>query len=435
MTFPLFLYNTLLIVGLLTAWPVLVVWLLVSPKVRAGFASKWGFYTGEFVSKLNHQPKSPKPRVWLHAVSVGELNAIRPLITELMPSFSVVITTTTLTGQTLAQQTFPELPITYFPLDVRPVLHRAVKVIQPDLVVLTETELWPNAVDVMTRRHQVPLFLVNGRISSSSFKGYQRIKPLMQALFLQVTHLYMQSEADANRVLALGAEASQITVAGNIKFDLNPTMDEALLESLKTILNFGERDTVMVLASTHHGEDLPLLQSYLALRKDFPELKLVVAPRHPERRAEIRNLLNAEGVLFSLRSQLTTDAPNQSPIVVLDSIGELLAVYRLSHLAVMGGSFVAHGGQNPLEPMSQKIPMVFGPYMFNFPEITQLIHDNQAGLQVTDSTGVIGAVTQLLTQPEVYQAMVQRGQRLLETNRGAKGILLSSIINFLGRNG
>jgi 3-deoxy-D-manno-octulosonic-acid transferase len=427
MSFSLLLYNALLLVGLVWGWPIILLWLALNPKTRAGLGAKWGVYPTDFLARLATQRQSQQPQLWFHAVSVGEFNAIKSLVADLKDQFAITITTTTLTGQTLAQQTFPDLPITYFPLDFRPVLHHAVHNMRPDLVILTETELWPNAVDVIARSHQIPVFLINGRISATSFKGYQRFKPLMGPLLRQIKHLFMQSEADANRVLALGAEAKNITVAGNIKFDLNPTIDDAQLATLKACFNFGERDTVMVCASTHTGEDAPLLQAYLTLRKDFPELKLILAPRHPERRAEIRNLLQSQGVSFSLRSQLNTEHPNTTAIVVLDSIGELLATYRLSHLAIMGGSFIAHGGQNPLEPISQSIPVIFGPYMFNFAQITKLIRENHVGLQIESPDGVVDAVTQLLTQPEVYQAMVLRGQKILQTNRGAKAILQNAI--------
>ncbi|HEY9687056.1 MAG TPA: 3-deoxy-D-manno-octulosonic acid transferase [Coleofasciculaceae cyanobacterium] len=424
------LYNLLLFWGLLVLAPLWIGYLILVPKARAGFWEKLGFYPPELAKKL--APREERERIWFHAVSVGEFNAIRSLIPELREAYEVIVSTTTRTGHDLAQRTFPDLPVLYFPYDLRPAIHRAMQKVRPDLVVITETELWPNFIDVATQRYQTPLLLINGRLSRHSCKGYQWIKLLIKPCLNQITHLYMQSQADADRIGQLGdLPPEQMTVVGNLKFDLIPSLDLTRRTVLAHLLNIAEDDTVLTCASTHSGEDQFLVETYQLLRKDFPELKLVLAPRHPERAPEIKSILNSKALNYALRSQLSEENPNRQPIVVLDSIGELLTVYSLSRIAIMGGSFVEKGGQNPLEPLSQRVPVIFGPHMENFTEISRMILECRAGTQVHSQPELVNAVTELLTQPEIYDTVVETGLQLLENNRGAKEIILKAIRSYL----
>jgi 3-deoxy-D-manno-octulosonic-acid transferase len=426
MGWPLVLYNLLLWLGLVLLSPVWGLYLLVTPKARAGFSQKLGRYPAAFMEKLAATGQH-RPRVWIHCVSVGEFNAVRPLIDALADEVDWVITTTTRTGQALAQRTYPDRPITYFPYDFRGLVHRALTTLRPDAVVLTETELWPNFLQQVRSTAQVPLLVINGRISPGSFNGYRKIRPLMAGMLSQVSQLYMQSTGDAQRIQALGADPARVTVAGNIKFDLTPRQDPIQLAILKHLLSFDADDTVLTLASTHSGEDGPLVDTFQILKKDFPELKLVLAPRHPERAGEIRSLLTARGLRFALRSQLSELHPNSEPIVVLDTIGELQQVFALSRVAVIGGSFVETGGHNPLEALVQKIPALFGPHMFNFPDISRLVVQYEAGYQVASAEEIIPRLTELLTQPELYANVVENGQRLLAAHRGAKALLVAAL--------
>jgi len=425
-------YNLLLFLGLVLLWPIGVAMLILVPKMRAGFWEKLGVYPSQLQEKLAHKAAGKK-RVWLHAVSVGEFNAIRPIVMALTQAeasqrLEVVISCTTKTGHDLARNIFPDLPVLYFPFDLRAVLDRALSLVQPDLVVLTETELWPNFINKVTQGAGVPLILINGRLSPRSFKGYLRIKRIMKPCLQQMTHCYMQSQGDAERLRQLGdLSAERITVAGNLKFDLNPVINPEKREWLGRLLGIQEGDTVITLASTHSGEDQPLIASYLQLKKDFPELKLILAPRHPERVGEIKNILNSLALSFSVRSQLSEAQPNRQPIIVLDSIGELLTVYSFSTIAVMGGSFIERGGQNPLEPLSQRVPVVFGPHMHNFAAISQMVLESHAGFQVQSAAELVHPLTELLTQPEIYDSVAEYGLQLLESNRGAKNLITQAI--------
>ncbi len=431
MGFPLFLYNVFFWLGLFITLPALVIYLLTSPKARSGFFQKLSVFPDSFYQQLKQRPAGKKS-IWFHAVSVGEFNAIRPLINDLQDEFFIIVSTTTRTGQELAKRVYPDFPVFYFPYDLRPIVHRVIQRVQPDLIILTETELWPNLIDITTRRYQIPLILINGRISQSSFAGYKLIKPLIDRALQKITHLYLQSQLDVERITTLAELPSEsITVTGNLKFDIHPVVDPVQKGILAHLLNFSPKDTILTFASTHSGEDQPLIETYMSLRKDFPELKLVIAPRHPERTGEIKTILNAKALHFSVRSQLSEANPNQCDVVVLDSIGELLTIYDLSTVAVMGGSFVEKGGQNPIEPISLRVPVIFGPHMKNFREITRLILENNAGYQVPDTETLMNVITQLLTQPEIYSNTVENGQQLLANNRGAKEILATGIRHLL----
>lgn len=427
------LYNLALGAGVLLLAPAIAVWLAFSRKARTGIRQKLALYPPDFHTRLAAMRQAGKPVVWFHAVSVGEFNAIRALVRRLQSEGVCVpvISTTTHTGQGLAQRVFPDLATFYFPLDFPPLIRRALAVVQPELAVLVETEIWPNFIEITARRQAIPVILVNGRLSPGSFRGYRWLTWLMKPVLRCFRACYMQSDADRQRLLALGACPERTSVAGNLKFDIPTVPDDMSVTILRRLLGFGPHDTVMTLASTHRGEEELLLPVYLTLRKDFPELKLIIAPRHPERIGEVRALLSARGLPFRLRSQLSEAAPNDAAIVVLDTIGELVNVYALSTLAVMGGSFVEHGGQNPIEPLSRKIPVIFGPHMFNFADISQRILEYHAGLQAHTPQEVMGLATQLMTQPEIYSAVVENGQRLLEENRGALDTLAQAITAML----
>jgi 3-deoxy-D-manno-octulosonic-acid transferase len=357
----LLVYNLFLCAALVLSFPLWLCYLALVPKARAGFWEKLGFWPQPLKARLE-KPAGQK-RIWLHAVSVGELNAIKTLITALKVDYDVVVSTTTRTGYELALKTFPSLPVVYFPYDLPWVMSQVVRRIQPDLTVVTETELWPNFIHAVAGKAKMPLMLINGRLSQRSFRGYQWIRWLMKPRLAQFSHFYMQSQADADRMQALGdLPAEKLTVAGNLKFDLASTVDSTRQAILAHLLNIHPDDSVLTFASTHSGEDEPMVEAYLRLKKDFPELKLVLAPRHPERLSEIRGILNRKAVGYAVRSQLTENNPSHQDIVILDSIGELLTVYSFSKIAVMGGSFVEKGGQNPLEPISQGVPVIFGEF-------------------------------------------------------------------------
>ena len=420
----LLLYNLLIHSALVLGAPLWLAWLALSPKVRAGFRTKFGWLPHSIRSQLANI-SSDLSVVWLHCVSVGEFNAVRPLITELAEEpIQLVISTTTLTGQTLAQQQSPESAVVlYFPFDFPWVVSKILKLIKPTLILLTETELWPNFIHQASQ--QAKVVLINGRLSPSSFKGYQYLrKLLMRPMLEKLQTLYMQSMGDADRMQILGAPKDRIIPIGNIKFDINPTIDAVKRDTLNTALGFKENDIVLIMASTHEGEEALAAELYQRLKAILTDLKLIIVPRHPERCPSVGKMLNNRALRYSLRTELSERNPNQAPIVLVDTIGELMPLYSLSDVAVVGGSFVPSGGHNLLEPISQNIPILFGPHMFNFPELTRLVLEQAAGIQVHSIDELEQALVSLCTQPTRHQHIVDNAARLLQNNRGVKDRLL-----------
>jgi 3-deoxy-D-manno-octulosonic-acid transferase len=434
--YPLVLYNLLIFFALWFLMPVWTLYLLFTPKARAGFFSKLGVYPKDFTAKLNAKPAGIK-RVWIHCVSVGELNAIRPLAESLMETelIQVVLTTTTLTGQTLARKLYPEWPVTYFPYDLRGCLQSSIEAIVPDVILLTETELWPNFIFTASQGFEIPVLTINGRISPRSFKGYRKIKPLMAQLFQWLDHVYAQSQGDAERLMGLGAPAEKVTVAGNVKFDIQPKPgQDSIAQELLRILNLQEGQAILVLASTHKGEDLPLVEVAMALENAV----IVLAPRHPERTADIETLLASQGFETVRRSALIASEtsgltrPVSIRVVILDTIGELQALYGLSKLAVIAGSFEKIGGHNPLEALVAGVPVVYGPNMHNFPDIARLVEAYDAGESVADAKALGLALKRLWQNHERLQEMSQHGLKLLAEHQGATQRLQAAVLMHLG---
>jgi 3-deoxy-D-manno-octulosonic-acid transferase len=432
----LILYNTVLAVGLFWGWPFWLLYLMLVPKTWQPLPAKLqrlGWFDEVTWAQLGHLSTVGKSVIWLHAVSVGEVNAIRDLALTLhrQGRYSIAVSTTTATGQALARQVLPpEVPVFYCPLDFWWINARVIRRIQPDLLLLTETELWPNLIFYATQWAKRPVLLINGRLSPRSYRGYRWLRTaLMRPLLQAMTGCYMQSQGDAERMTALGAPPDQMHVMGNLKFDITPTVAPEQVENFRQLFQLRPGDSLMVGASTHGGEEALLVESYLQLKKDFPQMKLVLAPRHPERVDSVRKLLNVRALRHSCRSELGVGGSSAvaQDIIILDTIGELLAVFALAQVVVMGGSFVPTGGHNLLEPLAMRVPVIFGPHMFNFPDISRWVLDYRAGEQVADGPALVQAVRNWMTQPDRRDDAIEQGQRLLMAHRGAKDRLIQVI--------
>lgn len=422
-------YDALLLLGGLLGLPLWLALLLLIPKWRAGAWEKLGFYTIETrhrFAAINRR----KGVVWFHAVSVGEFLAIKPVLEQLLAEdkLSLVLSYTTKTGCELANATFADaiasgrLVTLFLPLDARWMIDQAFRLIRPDRLVLVETELWLNLIYRAKHRHHCQVWIVNGRLSKRSFPRYYLLRhTVMQPLLRCVDALFAQSPQDADRFIALGADPERVRALGNLKFDATPKEREAaLLKTLKPLLNFKPQHKVLTIASTHVGEDEQLIPLLPTLLKDIPELRVVIAPRHPERFAAVKKLLSSEVLPFSIRSQLTPEAPNEQPIVLLNTIGELAAVYQLSHVALLGGSFVPVGGHNILEPLMAGVPVLFGPFMHNFELIQTLVLEAHAGVRLEEPQALRNCLMQLYSQPERHQAMQKEGAALIQLFQGNK---------------
>jgi 3-deoxy-D-manno-octulosonic-acid transferase len=426
------LYNLVLGIAVILLSPIWLLWLLLTPKIRAGFWQKLGLWPNSLTTQLQSSPSS-SPRIWIHAVSVGELNAARSLIQQLeQEGYFIVISTTTKTGNELAKTIFSQLPVIYFPFDFLWSITKAIRLVRPDLIVLMETEIWPNFLGCASLL-KIPVVMANGRLSEKSFRGYLRFKWFFSEILQNYTRLLMQSQADAERITALGAPNSQVRAIGNIKFDLPAYAANSTQEKLKQLFQFPEDAPVLIIASTHKGEDELFIEVIKSLQGDFPELRVILAPRHPERAQSVSSLLTQQGLAHQLRSQLNENTlnPHHNKIVVLDTIGELNASFGLGNIACMGGSFIPMGGHNPLEPINAGIPVVFGPHMHNFKDIAQKVLQAKAGIQVQSHQEATQAIRQLLLQQYDAKHLVEQGKKLMTENQGVTQIIAQEIQTLL----
>lgn len=426
-------YSLMLVLLAIILSPVWAAWLVLTPKVRAGFRQKLGFYPKHFTEKLKRSETGT--RIWVHTVSVGEFNAARPLINALLEvGYPLLLTTTTRTGQTLARQTFPQLPVGYFPFDFGWAVKQAFQTFQPAMLIVFETEIWPNIL-WKSQKRGIPAVLVNGRLSEKSFGAYFRFRWFFRHVLPGFAKLLMQSQADAERMIRLGAPTERVVTVGNIKFDLPPldSRTEEATATLSDCFGFPAEAPVVVFASTHQSEDEIFLDIFKALQSEIPDIKGILVPRHPERFDAVAALIAKSGLAFSRRSELAPERPmaETNSIILLDSIGELKAVFKLATVACMGGTFVPIGGHNPLEPIQAGIPVVFGPSMHNFKEISALARQAKAGFQAETPEEAAEHLKRLLTDPKLYCATVENGQTLLLENQGVLARILEHLLPLL----
>ncbi|MFA5353807.1 MAG: 3-deoxy-D-manno-octulosonic acid transferase [Thermodesulfovibrionales bacterium] len=371
--------------------------------------------------------------VWIHAVSVGETIAAVPLVKRLKErdsSLEVVLSTVTDTGQKVARERLGDLAqVIYMPFDLPGVIERLTRKINPSLFIIMETELWPNVIRIL-REKGVPVVLMNGRISERSFRGYSRIRFFMTPLLRRISLFCMQDRIYAERIRSLGADPASVRVIGSFKFDTIPSSPVPEWTELFKGKGPGSggQGPVIIAGSTHRPEEEIILDAFEKPRPEFPSLSLILAPRHPERFREVEEILQKRGLEYLKRSEIKGHGPvgayGHTPllaphgfVVLLDVIGELGAVYGAADIAVMGGSFIEHGGQNPLEPAFWGKPILCGPHMENFPFIGEFYE--QGGAKQVDARSLSGAIRELLSSPDEAASMGITARALYEKNSGA----------------
>jgi 3-deoxy-D-manno-octulosonic-acid transferase len=386
----------------------------------AGHRRRWRERLGFF-------PPLPSGCLWVHAVSLGETRAALPLIRALLeryPDQPLLVTTTTLTGSRQVREALGERVLhVYAPYDLPGAVRRFLRQTRPRLAVIMETELWPNLLRQCAVAG-IPTMIANARLSERSARGYARIRRLTASMLRDVTLIAAQAEADADRFRALGAP--RVAVTGNLKYDLSLPDDlpERGWQLRRELL--GEERRVWIAASTHAGEDEPILAALALLRPRWPELLLLLVPRHPERFDGVAALCRQQGCKLVRRSEQRACAPDTA-VFLGDTMGELLLFYAAADLAFVGGSLVDTGGHNVLEPALLGLPVLFGPHMFNFTEASQRLLEAEAAWQVTDAAALATAVDRLLADPELRRAVGQRGRAVVERHRGALAALLRCI--------
>lgn len=359
--------------------------------------------------------------IWVHAVSVGESLAAIPLIKLLQqryPETPIIVTNETKTGaERIRVELGDSVTQLYFPYDLPLVLRRFFKALQPKLLILIETELWPNLL-VSCQLYQVPVVLVNARLSERSAKSYRRILPLMHKMLNSINLIAAQFQADAERFIALGFPAEKMRVTGSLKFDL--TLPLSLTEQAQHWRKiWGENRPVWIAASTHPGEEEFILQAFTEARRFFPDLLLVSIPRHVDRVPQLEQLYNSQTYKIIKRSDHNQSKMSSADIFIGDTMGELLIFYAAADLAFIGGSLVEKGGQNPLEPAAIGLPILTGPYTFNFATITEQLKQRHVEIQVTNAKELAEQVIALLSDPERRQQMSHEAKKFVAENKGS----------------
>lgn len=377
-----------------------------------------------------------RPVIWVHAVSVGETQAARPLLKALKeryPGHAILVSNTTATGRSISAG-IPEIDLCIcFPFDFLPAVGRALQAVRPQLVVIMETEIWPNFTRE-ARRRDIPVILANGRISDRFFPRYLRFSWFFRATLRRFTSLCMQSQGDRERIVAIGALMERTVVTGNLKYDIPyRPVDRSERDELRSRYRIPAAAAVICAGSTRPGEEAHVVASYRELKDARDDLFLVLAPRHPERAAEIASLLEQGGVGYRRRSALDgwdgTFHPGE--VLLVDGVGELMNLYALSDLCFVGGSLVELGGHNLLEPASRGIPSLYGPHMNNFREVAALVKRYRAGVQVGSPQELTAMVRTLLEDAELRSRTGENALRMMQENGGATSRHLEVIGRFL----
>ncbi len=423
------LYSIILTVGFVILLPRFIYDWLRDGKYADGFNQRLG--------NLPELKPDNRPTLWLHCVSVGETHAAHPLVNKILeefPNYRLVISTTTKTGQNLAQEIFAEQAemIFYFPFDWKFSVRRALQIIKPKIILIMETELWFNFLHE-AGRSGAQIFIINGRLSEKSFRRYLRIRKMMRRVFHYVTLAFMQAEEDAKRIVQLGIRSSKVKVIGNIKFDQIAEFSEnPLTKFFRERFEITKEAPLIIAASTHAPEEEIIIKAFKEVWKNsqgkLPRLLLV--PRHPERFGEVAQLIKNSGFDWVVRSEETSSRDKTAEIILLDSVGELRSALPLAEIVFVGGSLIPHGGQNILEPAMEKKAIVTGFHTTNFAEIVKEFVSQDALIQLPEldadrsSAQIAEVFSELLQNAERRTELGEKAFTIVNKNRGAADQML-----------
>ena len=419
------LYDFIFLIITLVHLPVY----LLRRKIHPGFQMRLGI--------LPNGLNLDRP-IWIHAVSVGEVMTVKNLVRELRityPDKKFFISTVTPTGNKIAKGITKETDfVSYFPLDLSFIVRSVVDKVKPSFFIIMETEIWPNLISCLYRK-KIPVVLVNGRLSDRSFRGYRCIKFLLKSVLNKINLFCVQTRADAERLLRLGVSRDRIQITGNMKFDIKDYTDSKKdYTDYKLKLGLESNEKLFIAASTHPGEEKIILGVYKNLFKEFPDLRLLIAPRHPERATEIANLIKRfgfEAERMGLLNPRTHEPTNPRTIFILDTVGELVYFYNIASIVFVGGSLIKKGGHNILEPASLGKPVIFGPYMFNFRDIASLFLENKACILAHNREELFLNIKDLLRNPGKGTELSQRAKAIILQNQGATTRNLECISNYI----
>lgn len=414
-----FFYNLLVNALFLIALPYLLIQIVFSGKSRGMFLQKLGFVPREVGANSKGEP-----RIWIHAVSMGEVSAVHPLVKELRaryPRGAILLSTTTASGIQIARERVTEADaIFFFPFDVPFILRRLLRRIRPGLFILAETEIWPNALR-LAKKAGARTLLVNGRISERSFPRYRKTRFFWTSVLDNLDRLSMIRVLDGERVIVMGANPVHVFVNGNCKFDQAAlSIVPAHADEMRKLLELKETDRVFVAGSTHEGEEEAVVQAFLTMREKHPDLILILVPRHIDRVPRVEKILTQRGLPdYILRSRLHPGGRMGKTVVLWDTFGELFKVYAIATLVFCGASLVPKRGQNILEPAAWGKTVLYGPSMEDFMDAKELLESCQAGITVRSAAELAEKGRYLLDHPQELANRGKFGREAVLTSQGA----------------
>jgi 3-deoxy-D-manno-octulosonic-acid transferase len=415
-----FIYNVLFAVGYVLMLPYFLARMWRRGGYRQGFLERFGIYPGDTIRRLNTHS-----RIWIHAVSVGEIHVALRFADELRtldPETAFVITTTTSTGHAVAEKRLhPDDVLLYFPSDFPAIVNRVLGILRPKAIILTESELWPNLIRLAKKRN-IPVILINGRISERSYKGYRMLKAFFSRIIRLIDLFLVQTAQEEKCLLYLGADKTRIKVLGTVKYDvvrIDPAGGEKAREILK-LAGIGPDSLIVTGGSTWPGEERILLDIFKRLKPSFPRLRLVLVPRHAERREEVETEIRRSGLSYARRSGLDNAHSPGSPVDVLlvDSTGELMWFYACASIVFVGKSLTSHGGQNVIEPALLGKPIVVGPFVENFSAVVSDLLSARALIQIQSAAELEDALKSLLSDDNLRKDYGRHATSAVQSRQG-----------------
>lgn len=423
-------YNLLVSLLVVASLPVLPLLFLAGERYRRGFLQRVGFYPRAVLEAV----RGSRP-VWIHAVSVGEVLSLRRLAEEIkgrFPGRKILLSTFTATGNEIARQSGAGDAVIFLPLDHPWIVRRALRLFDPSLVVILETEIWPNFL-LLAHESGIPTLLLSGRLSPGAFRGYSFFGFFFSGVVRRFTAAGMQSEDDAERMVELGFDPQRISITGSLKHALEEGRREEneRVQGAPSAVHREDGRQVLVAGSTHRGEEEVLLEVFLLLKASFPNLLMVLAPRHPQRFYEVERLLKQKKVAYEKKSQMNGQGNRLTDVIFLDTLGELPAFYSVADVAFIGGSLVKAGGHNLMEAARLHKPVLFGPYMTNFSGIAKEMKQKGGGVEVHGREDLVREISGLLTDPAKAESMGRIAYRIVEGDRGVMERSIGLISRYL----
>jgi len=431
------LYGTYAFIGsgiFLACFPIFWLYTRFKGRYGEGLRERFGYLHSDLMRYL-----TGSPRIWIHAVSLGEIKAAESIINSLrsiMPGCSIILSTTTAHGRDLANNIFHDkIPVIYSPIDFIVSVRKALNNVRPDVLVLLETEIWPALINE-ARKMGVKIAMVNGRISSRSYKKYLIFRAFFQSVLVNIDIFSMITEEDRTRIASLGADVGKISVNGNAKYDLlNGLADPSIELEMRRILNLENHPPVFIAGSTRTGEESMIIYAYERIIREFPDTVLIIAPRHIDRTGEIVSLLERYNLRYQLRSELGSNtAKRVEQVVIIDRFGELFKLYSVGTIIYCGASLVPLGGQNPLEAAVWGKAILYGPYMEDFLDAKALLDANDSGIQVSSPEMLAEKVLSLLKDPDLLKNYGARAREAVLRNRNAGERHARIILDLISRD-